>query len=220
MAITAQEQEVELRDAALSALDKVNQIAINDDEDYETSAAFLKYLRDMKKGAEDYWKPKVKAAHAARKTIKDAENEQVKPVKEAISTMSQKMGGYQQECQRQRIEEEKMARQLAEDEARAANEELAQGLEESGSDEAAEGVRSTQDMVARLASSAVKVESHAPKVQGTSVRTTWKFRIVDANLVPRDYLIPDEKTIGAVVRARKEATSIPGVEAYPDTKVH
>ena len=48
------------------------------------------------------------------------------------------------------------------------------------------------------------------------MKSVWKFRIVDAKLIPRSYLIPDEKLIGFMVRSKKGATDIPGVEVYEE----
>lgn len=53
-----------------------------------------------------------------------------------------------------------------------------------------------------------------PIVHGTFYRENWKARIVDESLIPREFLIPDEKKINQIVKAMKSATRIPGVEAY------
>ena len=51
----------------------------------------------------------------------------------------------------------------------------------------------------------------APKVKGISTRKKWSFEIANADLIPREYLIPNEVAIGGVVRALKGATNIPGI---------
>jgi len=50
--------------------------------------------------------------------------------------------------------------------------------------------------------------------KGASVggRTVWQYEIVDANAIPRNYLIPNEKLIGANVRAG--VREIPGIRIY------
>ena len=60
----------------------------------------------------------------------------------------------------------------------------------------------------------------APKTVHTdlgrsTVRKIMQFEVMDPNLVPREYLMPDEKKIGAAVRS-KLATSIPGVKIWED----
>ena len=51
---------------------------------------------------------------------------------------------------------------------------------------------------------------------GTGMRENWKFEITDINQIPREYLMVDEKAIGAVVRALKGRASIPGVRVYSE----
>jgi len=62
-------------------------------------------------------------------------------------------------------------------------------------------------------------EPATPKIEGTSVRTTWRYEIVDVNLIPREFLCVDEKAIGGTVRSMKDKTSIPGVRVYSTTSV-
>lgn len=54
---------------------------------------------------------------------------------------------------------------------------------------------------------------------GVGMRSVWKFRIVDASKLPREYLTPDETKIGGVVRALKGDCQIEGVEVYEDKVV-
>jgi len=48
----------------------------------------------------------------------------------------------------------------------------------------------------------------------TSFRTDWKAEIIDAYKLPREYLIPDETKINAIVRASRGSIQIPGVRIY------
>ena len=87
-------------------------------------------------------------------------------------------------------------------------------------EEAVDAIRVVQEQAAaKMAAAVAEVNAIVPKVEGQVSRANWKFEITDATLLPRDYLMPDEKTIGAMVRARKGETVIPGVRVYPDFKV-
>lgn len=59
----------------------------------------------------------------------------------------------------------------------------------------------------------------APTVQGVSTRTTYEAEIVDAESIPRSYLVPDIQRIRADVRAAKGKIDIPGVRVVPRTSV-
>jgi hypothetical protein len=50
-----------------------------------------------------------------------------------------------------------------------------------------------------------------------TVRKVWKFIITDENVVPRDWCVPNEKAIGAAVKAG--IRNIPGVQIYEDEEV-
>jgi len=54
---------------------------------------------------------------------------------------------------------------------------------------------------------------------GTMAETRrWQFRVIDANLVPRDFLIVDEKAIGKIKSEYGDSgKTIPGVEFYQET---
>jgi hypothetical protein len=63
-----------------------------------------------------------------------------------------------------------------------------------------------------------------PKVAGTAKRENWLFRVKNPDLIPREYLVPDDPfdpksypRIGRVVRAMKSATNIPGIEVYAES---
>lgn len=58
-----------------------------------------------------------------------------------------------------------------------------------------------------------------PQADGISTRTVWNFSITDPSLIPREYMLVDEKKIAAVVRAMKGDTAIPGVTVYADTQI-
>ena len=65
----------------------------------------------------------------------------------------------------------------------------------------------------------VKVKPSVPAIAGLRARVNWKFRIVDASKLPRQYLMPNEVTIGRDVREQKEKASIPGVEVYTEDSI-
>jgi len=78
---------------------------------------------------------------------------------------------------------------------------------------------------AKTAASAapVTVKASIPTVAGIKRRVNYKFRIVDANKIPRVFLMPDEVRIGAMVRANKDKTrseaECPGIECYEEDSV-
>ena len=52
------------------------------------------------------------------------------------------------------------------------------------------------------------------KAQGISTRVMWRWRVVDATAVPREYLSIDPAKVDAVVKAQQDGAKIPGIEVY------
>lgn len=63
------------------------------------------------------------------------------------------------------------------------------------------------------------VESKVEDISGISKRRDWKFEIIDASQIPREYMIPDEKYIGLIVRASKGKKEIPGVKIFYEDNI-
>jgi len=208
-------RNVHLEESASVLIAEAKAIVVTDDDSYVAASEFLKGCKALEKNILDWINPLVKKSHAAWKEAKDRENQMTGPVKNAYLYVSREMGRYVSECEEERRREEAAIRAAELEEAQEQRLKYAMHLEESGFANAAEAV-----LEAPLQIETQKVESWAPKVSDTAARVTWTYRVVDAALIPREYLIPDEKKIGGVVRAMKEATNIPGVEVYTETKVH
>ncbi len=58
-----------------------------------------------------------------------------------------------------------------------------------------------------------------PKAAGLAFTDAWGFEIIDPAAIPAEYKIIDEKRIGAVVRALKGQTNIPGIRVFCGTGV-
>lgn len=57
------------------------------------------------------------------------------------------------------------------------------------------------------------------KLKHTTFVEKWKYKIVDAEKLPRNYLVPNEKAIAATVRSMGELANIDGIEVYRDDEV-
>lgn len=135
--------------------------------------------------------------------------------------------------ERERLEREAAAAaEKARKEREAAEAKIA-AMEAAGRAEKAEAMRAAADekeQVRQAEAFALQAAAQAmpvapvvdiprTSVAGTSIREEWRYEIVDPAMLPREYLIPDEKAIGAVVRALKDRASIPGVRAYSEKNI-
>lgn len=191
-------------------------------EDKRTS--ITKPLNDAMKAVNALFKP-------AAEWLADAEN----TLKGSMLTFRQEQEVKAREAQRKleeqaRKERERLAAQAAEAERKAREEADAKRREAEAAaadGRAAEAAKLRQQAEAREAAAASKAEAlreqastviapmvtaGIPKTSGQSIRESWSFEIVDAALIPREFLMVDEKKIGGVVRAMKGSTNIPGIK--------
>ena len=99
--------------------------------------------------------------------------------------------------------------------------EAARLLKLAGADEeAAKQNAAAQAEETAKAAPVVSVKPNIPTVAGTVSRQNWKFRIVNAALIPITFRMPDEVAIGRMVRDVKDKKSAekqcPGIEVWAD----
>ncbi len=119
------------------------------------------------------------------------------------------------QAEEQRLAEiQRKAAEELERQAREA-EEKASKLKTSKAREAAEAkVKDLREKAAVTEAIVPVVESKVQDVAGVSMRDNWKFRILDVNLIPREYMIPDEKILSRMATATRGQQKIAGVEFY------
>ena len=176
--------------------------------------------------------PFVESAKRNYQAARDELNKWIEPAETIDGALARKVKDYETqermraEAEERRINEER--RKKAADDAEAERKRREKEIEaqrkagEVGKREA-ERMKKEAEAEAKAQAAAVvdvKVQANIPSVQGVPSRVNWKFRIVDANKIPKAYLIPDEQKIGQTVRllkdkARTEAV-IPGIEVYTD----
>jgi len=194
----------------MTLLDRVKVIA--DAGEYKRAGELWAAGKAMLKAIADSYDPIIAAAHATHKKALESKAELYDPMESALRRVKRIMADYDTEQERVRREEqlrlEAAARRLAEDRLIAE----AAAAEADGDQAQADAILAEPVVIAP-----VILPGATPKIEGGPVyREVWKFRIVDAALIPREYLIPDEKKLGAMTRALKGAMRVPGVEAYPE----
>lgn len=128
----------------------------------------------------------------------------------------------------QRIEQARLDAEHAERQ-RIANEQAAHAEQERLAAIEAAKQANDQDMIIALAAvapiaaeaipvspPAVVIPASAPQIKGFSRPRTWKARVVDLSLVPREWMIVNEKALGDFAKSTKGQVKIPGVVFYEE----
>lgn len=188
---------------------KVKGITINDQSDYEAVIDLRRQLKEYKSKLDARYLPIKQKTHDAWKEACKNVNDYDKPITEADKKLKRAMSDYTMRKERERkAEENRLRREAEEKETSRVEAELKEvGFKKK---EAKAEVEKMDLFVPE-----VKIED-STKVEGVSYRTNYKYRIVDVSKIPAEYMIPDEKKIGGVVRAMKENTNIPGIEVYTE----
>lgn len=182
-------------------------------EDYANAGEQLKQIKAASKRLEDLRMGMTRPLDAAKRAIMDFFRGPEAKLKTAESGVKRAMIAYSDEQDRIRREEQRKA-----DEAARKQQEKLQAQAEKAA--AAGRTEKALELENRAAMSVAPViNREPPKVVGVSDRLNWKFEVTDSAALPREYTMPDEKKIGAVVRAMKGDTNIAGVRVWSEKSI-
>jgi hypothetical protein len=198
----------------ISAIERqITAIKVTDADSYSLAVDLGKQVKERRRGVEQFFTPLKQAQDAAKRVLLDAEKKAMVPLQRAEAHLQQQVTNY-------RVEQERIDRQRreqAEEEERArirqAREREAEAARAAGRDKLATAIEK-----APVDTPKVNVPSSLPPVGRLTRRKVWKFKVIDAAAVPREFLIPDEKKIGERVREQQEQCAIPGVEVWFEDK--
>lgn len=226
-----------LENEAASLSTQAQALTVTDAESFQRASEFIRGIATYMKRVGDVLDPIVSAAHNAHRVAVAQRDALLKPAQGAKRILGERLALWEQDQARRRREAELAAQREQEKAEREARERAAaetrrlqaeaetrrlaeaEQLEARGDTAGAERLISEPVTVPVVVTPAPvfapqpMVEA-PPKLEGVSFRTDWDFEIADAALIPREYLIPDEKKIRGVVKAMRGATTIPGVRSF------
>lgn len=188
------------------------QIAVRTNEERSAAVTFIREkIKPWQARVMDYFAPTKESAHKTWKGIVAQEKEVLTKLDEVERRVKDAILVFDREQEKIRREEEARLRAEAEAKAEAERDRLLREAKK------LKGEEKTEAVMQALAVSPEPVAAPPPVMRTghDSTGTTWKARVVDITLVPRAYLLPDQKALDAVARETKGAEKIPGVEFYP-----
>lgn len=194
-------------------------IEVKSNETEAFAVEYCKILKTAQKQVSETFDPMVEKAHQAHKEATTQRAKFLDPLKAEEKRIKDLIGNYRLELERQRKAEEdrikaEQERLLAEERKRLlekAEQESKSGNEEKANDLAFQS--------ATLELGGVAVVSKAVKQTGMAVPMTWKARIVNEALIPRQFLIVNEKALNDFAKTSFGKTPIAGVEFYEEPNV-
>jgi hypothetical protein len=178
-------------------------------------AAVLEIVRGVKaqrKTLDEFFDPGIKKAHELHKGLVAQKKQFTDRLDTAEAAGKRAMLAFDQEQARIREEERRRLQAIADEQARKERERLEK---EAVRLKTPEKQAERLEQAAAVAAPVVQV-AEAPKAEGASTRKIWKARVVDVALVPREFMIVNEKALDAMAKATKGATPVAGVEFYAE----
>lgn len=211
----------ETRTQVVAVPNQARALVIKDQETLNVAKDLLRAIDELKARVDESFDPQIAQAHKLHKSLLAEKKKFADPLDISKALISRKAADYiaeqeriRNEAEREHLEAEAKAREIAD---RAVSK--AGKLEAIGKEEAATAtVNGAYEKVQEIMEAAPEIPDEID-TKGLTVREDWKFSIVDAALIPREYLVPDEKKIGRIVRAMKDQTNIPGVRVYAESGV-
>lgn len=185
------------------------EFAIASQDDCAEAATVLKQIKAMQATVKETFDEPVKKAHEAHKSIVAARDKHLTPLIEAERVIKSKVGQYQSLLEDQRMATMRAEQERLEAEERARREKEAAELKRQKTPEAKAAAK---ELLAAPVVVTVEAPAELPKTEGLSFRWVYDFKVVDPNILPREYMMPNEAKIRAVVKADKEQANIPGVQ--------
>lgn len=206
-------EAIEARDLVESTCSSLAGYRVTTAEQYQDGAGVLKRIKGAQQRIEALRTAITAPLNAALKAANDLFRAPAQRLLDAERAIKGELARYSEEQERIRREEQRRADEAARKQ-REALEQRAAKAEASGKVEKA----STLALQAAAVVAPV-IQREAPKVAGIAMREVAEYEVTDASLLPREYLVPDDKKIGAVVRALKLEAKIPGVTVRMIRKV-
>jgi hypothetical protein len=193
----------EIAAEAFAVLDRVAEMPVETYAEYEAAGRALREMKGGMQLVDARVGPLVSAAHQTHKAAKSIETAFKGPMEKLLGVVKMKMRAV---IVREEIRGASPLEEIGLDQEKLA---AAYALAEDGKQEEAEAL---------LAEAGVftpdELPEGLPKIDGVSIRTEWSWKVIDENKIQREYLMPDKKKIGGVVRAMHDKTKIKGITVY------
>ena len=183
---------------------------------YSSAGEDLKALKANWKVLDAKRKELTKPLDESKKKIKAFFDAPMSRIKTAEANVSSAMVGWHNEQERiRKAEEDRLRKAQLKEATRLAK--LAEKAQARG-DTAKMNEFDARAEEVSFAAPAV-VPTAAAKISGLAVTKLWRHRIIDANKIPREYMIPNDKVLGQLARSSKGLFKIDGVEFYYEDSV-
>lgn len=211
--ILSPEESRMINDFAVCVFDKAKEIVVNDKDTFEQTAIRLQIVKTKFKEIEERRKELVKPFQEATKKLNDFFKRPLDLLKGAENCLKSAMSSYAYRLEQEQKEKQRKIDEIAEREREKIKKRAEKQLQKGNEKKAEELIQQVE-----LVPHAV-VESEVPNIKGISTRENWKYRVVDLNKVPREFLVLDDARLSKIAKATKGLVPIEGIEFYSEAVI-
>lgn len=206
------DEMVEIDKKRHSICQEIGIFKVVDSVTYNYAGQLILVLKDLRKSIEAYFSPLKNQAYKSWQAIVAREKEELSKIAPAEEKLKNEMLRWTFEQNQIRIAEEAKIKERLQKQEEERRLTMAIELEKQGKKDLAEQIVNEEIVVPE-----VPVPDEVPKVEGISYREDIDFEIEDESLIPREFLMVNEKAIRAFVKATKGSQKIPGVRIFTKT---
>lgn len=196
-------------------INQADALIVKDDKGYDDAGLLLHDLKSIRSRIAEMFSEPVLLAHKAHKSLTTLRNNCDAPFKLADQITRRKMADHDATRRHEQAAEEARLRECARKEAEDRRLEEAQAAEDDGAtDEEVEAV-----LDAPIVQVAPILSAPLPKAEGISSRDNWKHTVVAPHVLPREWMIPDEKKLAAHAKSCRDTVPVAGVHFYNDPTI-
>ena len=207
----AQAELDQWKEAATVLLGQADCFQVVDVASEERAAGFVRQVDgQIKLVRTAFAKPK-KLADEAHKSICALEKNCLGQGEQAKRIVKGKIGVWQTEQERIRRDEQARLQREAQKQSDDAAMQRAEALEADGRTGEAQAAIDHP-----VQAPIMPAPPAPPKLEGAQTRLYWRHRVTDVGLVPRQWMVVDEKALAVYARSAKAAAKVAGVEFYSE----
>ena len=218
------EKQTELEAEATRLTTKAASFKIFDASSHRTAISGIDQAKQFQQEVKAVWDPVCVAANTAHKAATKGRADQIAPFVAAEKKLKALCNEYDLEQERLRREEQdridKEERDRADENRKKEEDALAKAtaLEAAGKTEEAEAV--VEAVVEEVAAPIPAPVIQTPDVpKGVTYIDHWVAEIIEPNLVPRQYCVPDQAALNKHAKENKGQIPIPGVKFVNDRTI-
>lgn len=186
-------------------------IVVNSTQDVTNATACLKGIKGLMDKVKESYDPIVDQAHKAHKEAISQRDKYLKPLQESDKKFRAAILVYNQRLESEARERERVANERLQQQAEAQKQAL---LEKSSESDNEWEKAVLEEKAEEIKPVTVDVQKKVIEQEGLTIAQNWKYEIINEDLIPREYMTPDEIQIGKIARGQKDKASIPGVRFY------